>query len=507
MCRIHYGIKAILLRSIIFANHISKMRNLIQLIFSITLCFSIYSCKKDEVLTDPSAKLDFSTDTVMFDTVFTSIGTTTQVLVIYNDNDQPLVISSVRLAGGNGSPYRLNLDGVPGKSFSNVEIQGSDSLFLFVEVTVDPTSLTTPFIVQDSVVFSTNGNIQDVDLVAFGRNARFIVADRAIQTANGYLAYALLDTNLNSTIIWDNSLPYVIWGGYAVVDSTQTLIVQPGTEIYLANSSGIWVYRYGTIKVQGTLQDPVTFQGVRRESYYQDVPGQWDRIWINEGSSGNEFNYAEIINPFIGIQAECLIDTFPAKGLKVNNTKITNASGFSLFTRYYNVEVKNSVLARAGQYSVALTRGGGYRFVHTTIANYWNSGQRSTPSVYLNDYGLDQNGTALSFPLYQADFDNCIIWGNNEEELELDFEFGTTAHRFRNVLVRSRSQLTGASFQSIIKNQDPLFEDYTENEYGLRAGSPAIDFGDINLLDPDTQVDILGNSRSVSPDLGAYERQ
>ncbi|MFM7078960.1 MAG: choice-of-anchor Q domain-containing protein [Bacteroidota bacterium] len=483
------------------------MRNIPRCLLFVVVCLSTYSCKKDEILTDPSAKLDFSVDTVMFDTVFTTIGTTTQALVIYNNNSQPLLISSVRLAGGNASPYRLNLDGVPGKSFSEVEIPGKDSLFLFVEVTVDPNNALTPFIVQDSVVFSTNGNVQDVDLVAFGRNARFIVADRAIQTANGFLAYALLDTNLNTTIVWDNTLPYVILGGYAVVDSTQTLMVQPGTEIYFGNSSGIWVYRYGTIKVQGTLQDPVTFQGVRRESYYQDVPGQWDRIWINEGSSGNEINYAEINNPFIGVQAECLIDTFPAKGLKITNTKITNASGFSLFTRYYNVEVKNSVLARAGQYSVALTRGGGYRFVHTTIANYWSSGQRSTPSVYMNDYGLDQSGNALSFPLYQADFDNCIIWGNNEDELELDFEFGTTTHRFRNVLVRSKGQLTGPSFQSIIKNQDPLFEDYPDNDYQLRAGSPAVDFGNVNFLDPDTQLDILGNSRVSSPDLGAYEKQ
>jgi hypothetical protein len=476
-------------------------------IFIVLTCLSMTSCRKDDVLTDPSAKLEFSLDTVMFDTVFTSLGSTTQSLVIYNRNKRPLIISSVRLAGGTASPYRLNLDGIPGKAFTDVEIPAEDSLFLFVEVTVDPNSATTPFIVQDSVVFSTNGNIQDIDLVAFGRNARFIVADKAIQTANGYLAYALLDTNLNSTIIWDNTLPYVIWGGYAVVDSTQTLIIQPGTEIYLGNSCGIWVYRYGTIKVQGTQLNTVKFEGVRRESYYQDVPGQWDRIWINEGSTGNEINYAEISNPFIGIQAESLLDTVPPKFLKITNTKITNASGFNIFTRYYNMEVKNSVLARAGQYAVALTRGGGYKFLQTTIANYWGGGQRSTPSVYLNDYGLDQNGNAQQFPLYQADFDNCILWGDNDEELELDFEFGTTSHRFRNVLIKTKSNLTGSSFTSVIKNQNPQFVDVSENDYQLQAGSPAIDFGDLQWLDPDTQVDILGNSRVINPDLGAFEKQ
>ncbi len=87
------------------------MRNLTWCLLFITICLSTYSCKKDEILTDPSAKLDFSVDTIMFDTVFTTIGTTTQALIIYNDNSQPLMISSVRLAGGNASPYRLNLDG------------------------------------------------------------------------------------------------------------------------------------------------------------------------------------------------------------------------------------------------------------------------------------------------------------------------------------------------------------------------------------------------------------
>jgi len=465
------------------------------------------SCRKDDLLTDTSAKLEFSLDTVMFDTIFTSLGSTTQQLVIYNRNSQPLLISTVQLAGGNASPYRMNLDGIPGKSFSNVEIPADDSLFLFVEVTIDPTSVNTPFIVQDSVVFVTNGNIQDVDLVAFGQRANFIVANQAIQTANGFLAYALLNTNPNTTYHFTDTLPYVIWGGYAVVDSTQTLIIDPGAKIYFGNSCGIWVYRYGTIKVQGTQQNPVTFEGVRRESYYQDVPGQWDRIWINEGSVGNEINYAEIKNPFIGIQAESLLDTAPPKFLKITNTKITNASGFSVFARYYNMEVKNSVLARAGQYSVALTRGGGYRFLHTTIANYWNSGQRSTPSVYVNDYGLNASGGLESFPLYQADFDNCILWGDNEEELELDFEFGTTSHRFRNVLVRTKSILSGSSFTSIIKNQNPSFVDVSENDFQLNAGSPAIDFGSTQWLDPDTQVDFLGNPRSTSPDLGAYEKQ
>jgi hypothetical protein len=463
------------------------------------------SCRKEEVLTDSSAKLEFSTDTVLFDTVFTSLGSTTKQLLVYNRNNRPIRISSIRLAGGSSSTYRLNVDGIPGKVFSDVEIPEKDSLFIFVEVTVNPNSQLTPFILQDSVLFETNGNQQDIDLVAFGQNARFIVCDSILPAGSSYISYALLDTNLNATITWDNQLPYVIWGGYAVVDSSQTLIIQPGTRIYFANNSGLWVYRYGTIKVQGTQAEPVKFGGVRLESYYQDVPGQWDRIWINEGSNGNEINYAEIRNGFIGIQTESLLDTAPPKKLKLTNTIIHNMSGFGIFSRYYNIEAKNTVVTRSGQYAVALTQGGGYEFRHCTIANYWSEGQRSTPSVYMNDYAVDADETLFEFPLYKADFLNTIIWGNNDEELEIDYQYASNTHQFRNVLLKTESDVSSPNFSNIILNQDPLFMDYTEDDYELQPDSPAKDAGDIQWLDSDTFNDINGTNRQATPDLGAYE--
>jgi hypothetical protein len=468
---------------------------------------AVSSCRKDELLTDGSAKLDFSTDTVMFDTVFTSLGSTTRWLKVFNNNSRPVKISSIRLAGGAASTFRLNLDGISGKSFSNVEIPGKDSLFMFVEVTVNPNSATLPYIIQDSVIFETNGNFQDVDLVAFGQNANFIIADRVIQAGSSFIRYALLDTNLNSTITWNNTLPYVIWGGYAVVDSTQTFIIQPGTRIYFGNNAGIWVYRYGTIKVQGTQTDPVKFQGVRLETYYQKIPGQWDRIWINEGSTGNEINYAEIRNGFIGIQAEALLDTAPPRNVKITNTIIHNMSGFGIFTRYFNLQVKNSVITRSGQYATALTMGGAYEFRHTTIANFWNAGQRSTPSVYINDYAIDQNENPVHMPLQQADFYNCILWGNNDEELEVDYQFGPAAHNFRNLIIKTELDVTGPRFSNILKNISPSFVSFQDDDYQLGPTSPAINAGDPVWVDSDTQTDIRGINRVATPDLGAYEKE
>nr|HMT30788.1 hypothetical protein [Bacteroidia bacterium] len=219
------------------------MKNTTILLFAFIFILASSSCKKDDIITDSSAKLEFSTDTVLFDTVFSSLGSTTKQLKIYNRNSRPIRISSIRLAGGAPSTFRLNVDGIPGKSFTDVEIPEKDSLFVFVEVTVNPNGQTTPFIFQDSILFETNGNQQDIDLVAFGQNARFIVADKFVTAGSSAIPYALLDTNLNSTIVWDNTLPYVVWGGYAAVDSSQTLIINPGTRIYFGTGAGIWVYR------------------------------------------------------------------------------------------------------------------------------------------------------------------------------------------------------------------------------------------------------------------------
>lgn len=484
------------------------MRNsLFYVLLLLVLVSAMSSCTKDDILADSSAKLEFSQDTVLFDTVFVSLGSTTKQLIIHNRNNGKLRISSIRLAGGSASHFRLNLDGIPGDVFTDIEIPAKDSLYMFIEVTVDPNQATTPYLVLDSILFTTNGNLQDVDLVAFGQNAHFIVADSVLLTGSGKIHYALLDPNLNAQIHWDNTLPYVVYGGYAVVDSTQTLTIDAGTKVYFGNNSGLWVYRYGTLKVNGTKDLPVNFQGVRLESYYQDIPGQWDRIWINEGSDQNEINYAVIRNGFIGLQTEPLFDTVPPKKLKLYNTVIQNMSGFGILSRYYNIEAANDVIDRAGQYLVALVNGGGYSFTHCTLANYWNASQRSTPSLYMNDYALDQSSNPVHYPLYQAEFNNCIVWGNNDEELEIDYQFGTMVHQFNNVLLRTQTNVAAPNFVSMILNQNPLFVDYTENDYHLDSGSPAIDAGDPAFATGVSVNDIEENPRGTAPDLGAFEKQ
>lgn len=470
------------------------------------------SCKKDELLTDSSARLKFSTDTLMFDTVFVSIGSVTKNFRIYNTYDQPLKISSLRLAGGNASRFRMNVNGLPGKSFSDIEIRGGDSIWVFVEVTIDPNSSLLPYVVQDSIVFETNGNIQDIDLVAWGQNARFFVARK--QNIN-LPPYVLIDSSLNASLTWDNTLPYVVYGGYAVIDSTQTLTILPGTQIHFSNSGGLWVYKGGTLKVQGTRSNPVVFQGLRREPALQEEPGQWDRIWINDGGN-NEINYAIIKNGFIGLQCETLFEPQLTESLKVTNTDIRNMSGIGIFARNFVIEGWNNVVKNCGLYCAAFTIGGDYRFTHCTFGNFWRFGQRSTPALYLNNYAVGSANTAIPVDLTRAEFKNSIVYGNNDNELELDFKSGATSNFLFSYCILKADQNTatsGAGFDNIFRNANPDFEDANEHDLRLDTLAFAREKGNpayiLTGVTPPMTIDLLGTPRptgGLNPDIGAYER-
>ncbi|HQG37853.1 MAG TPA: hypothetical protein PLK15_01875, partial [Chitinophagales bacterium] len=135
--------------------------------------------------------ISISTDTLSFDTLFSTLGSTTRFFTLRNTTKQPIKISDIRLAGGSSSRYRINVDGDSGVLFKNVEIPAKDSLYVFVEVTVNPTAVNLPFLVEDSIQFITNGNFQQVQLQSYGQNAHFFNGD-----------------SIETNTVWNDDLPY-----------------------------------------------------------------------------------------------------------------------------------------------------------------------------------------------------------------------------------------------------------------------------------------------------------
>jgi len=466
------------------------MKNLLTFIF-LLFVFTVISCKKDPIITDPSAKLEFSTDTVLFDTVFATIGSTTHHLKVYNRNNKKIIISSIRLAGGSSSQFRMNVDGIPATSVTDIEIPKKDSLYIFIEVTIDPTNGQLPFIVKDSIVFETNGNIQDVDLVAWGQDAHFF---------NG---------NTLCTQTWMNDKPYVIYNSI-LVDSSCTLTIMEGVRIYSHNNSGLFIK--GTLLVNGTKDDPVTFQGERLEVFYDDVPGQWLGVFILRNGDNNvsAIKHAIIKNALYGVSLgshdnpdlnSFTWDNHP--GLLLQYSIIQNISRTGIFGFLSDITVENCLIFNCGQYNSQLVFGGVYDFNHVTLANFGsNIIEHKEPILHLGNFAIS-NQELFPEDLY-ATFTNCIIYGSMDNEIDLD-DGGNAAfnYLFENCLIKVDTSInTGTpNFISIIKNQNPLFADVSEDDYHLTATSPCIDAGKATTLTDDLEK----NTRNASPDLGAYE--
>jgi len=474
----------------------------LPLLLIITLLFA---CKKDIMENDQSANLHFSTDTITFDTIFASIGSITKTLTVYNRNNFD-VKSNIALLGNSAANFRMNIDGIAGNSQTNIVIPAKDSIFIFLEVTIDPSSSNTPYILTDSLVFTTGTKKQDVDLVAWGQDAYFHTANTYGDIINGTdttrFYYHLLDCNQP----WTNDKPHVIYG-YAIVDPEKTLTINEGCNVYLHINSGILVGNPfleasgGSIKVNGTFGNEVTFQGDRLDAWYKDIPGQWDRIWLLPGSIDNEINYAIIRNGNIGIHADTVANNNPT--VKISNTIIENMSAIGILGQGANITATNTVISKCGQYAVACNIGGTYNFTHCTFANYWDYNHRNTPSILLNNYYEGADGNIYVRDLEEANFTNCIIDGNLSTEVSFqEQELGTFNYTFDHCLIKLDPTIStdNTHYQNAIINQSPEFANNTESDFHLTESSPAIDAGETTSILDDIEGILRNNS-----DIGAYE--
>ncbi len=464
----------------------------------------LLSCEDDKVLEDSTAKLSFSTDTVMFDTVFTGIGSATKQFKVYNTHNKPIIISSVELARGTSSPYSLNVDGTPSNQVSDVEIKANDSIFVFVEVKINPSL--NDMIEKDSIVFFTNGNMQDIKTLAFGQNINLLKGERI------------------ETETWTNEKPYLVYYS-SIVDSLETLTIEPGTKVYFHNRASLFVL--GTLQVQGTNNNPVLFQGDRLEGFYSDKPGQWGAYTTLEngatyvfggihflpGSFDNIIDYAIIKNANKGIQLDSAVGANPT--LQISNTIISHMNLAGIYAQTSRVNGYNLVLNNCGSHAIALTLGGSYNFNHITVANYTPYSSRNTASIALNNY-YTYNNTAYVYNLEQAKFTNSIIYGDggeNGNEIVIDYAGeGTFEYLFDHCMVRVSEEFDmsdEAHFNSIIRNpsEGPRFVSRSEYIFELDTLSPAIDAG-LNAYGELAPNDLNQNSRTQdeAPDLGAYER-
>ncbi|MFM7757786.1 MAG: right-handed parallel beta-helix repeat-containing protein [Crocinitomicaceae bacterium] len=368
--------------SVVLVMQIFKL--FLSIIIIIALYFSNTGCSKKNFFSKNN--LTFSVDTLVFDTVFTTIGSTTKSFKIYNPESKTVQIDEVELMGGENSPFRMNLDGLIGHNFSNIRIEGNDSLFVFVEVTLNVNNQNSPLIIEDSIRFQTNGKDQYVKLAVWGQDAYFHYKD------------------LNKGI-WPNDKPHVIYG-YAAIDSAKSLTIQAGTQVHLHKNSLLYVYK-STLNIQGTLGNEVVFQGDRLEQDYQEVTGQYYGIYFQEARPST-IDYAILKNGTSGVHLYSEDPTNTGYTLTITNTVIQNEARYGVFI-YSGAKVKaeNCILSKNGAHALLVLEGGDFNFNHCDLLGY---GSSQNPAVGISNFYTNyQTATTNVGSINEGVLYNCVL--------------------------------------------------------------------------------------------------
>jgi hypothetical protein len=449
------------------------------LFFIVAVSLSMVSCKKNNLLSKKN--LSFSVDTLVFDTVFTTIGSTTKQFKIYNKESKTVQIDEIELVGGESSPFRMNVDGLMGTKMTNIKLEGKDSLFVFVEVTLDINSQTLPLIIEDSIRFRTNGKDQYVKLAVWGQDAYFHYKD------------------LNEGT-WPNDKPHVIYG-YAAVDSAKTLNIQAGSQVHLHKNAIFYVYK-STLNVQGTIDNEVVFQGDRLEQDYQDISGQYYGIYFQEARPST-IDYAIIKNGTSGVHLFSEDPTNTGYTLTMTNTIIQNQARYGVFI-YSGAKVKaeNCIISKNGTHALLVLEGGDFNFNHCDLLGY---GASPNPAVGISNFFTNyQTATTNVGSINEGVLYNCVVSGSLATEMAIDtiqLAGVTLNFDFKNCLIKSETIQTDSFYQSIIWNNNPLFTDPSIYDFSFLVNSPL----NGNGFATSVITDIFGNPRNNPPDIGAIE--
>jgi len=479
------------------------IKNLLTAVLCILLMLSFASCQDELFTTDPEKKLEFSTDTLTFDTIFTSLGSTTEKFLIYNNNNRALRINRISLAKGASSKFRLNVDGTVSTTnvFNDLEIGARDSMYVFVETTINTSDENNPVLIEDSVIFEFNGNKQQVLLEAFGQNM-----------------YLLKNEVLSSNSLFKNDKPYLIYGDL-VVDSAQTLTLPAGCKLYFHNNSNLIVY--GNLRTEGTYNQPVELRGDRLDKVkfldpvpYNYVAGQWGGVYLLSPNGIHSLKNTNIASAYVGLYSPNS-DRENLPEITLLNCRIHNFVYYGIVAQNTNLTVKNSEISNTGSYTVFLS-GGKHIFIQSTIANYY-ANNSFEPSSRDKNPAVMIMGLQRTAPM-QTEFTNCIISGTIENEFAIASRYlkdykGT----FKNSYIKRKLKYEQSQFQDIRWYQfgDTIFKhsrfDYEKKKYfdfTPDSISPARNIADISVAsEPEYILDLNGKSRFIDgqPDAGCYE--
>ena len=486
-------------------------RILIYTFISILSFGLLSSCFEEQFITSPDAQLEFSLDTLRFDTVFTELGSATRAFRVYNRNDLSVVISKISIEDQAAS-FTFNIDGTQGPVAENVEIRGNDSIWVFVEVVIDPDQplSSSPFVIENLLTFLTNGNEQTVLLEAWGQNANYIPSRFSGNTVS------ILSCDLMS-VTWDDPKPYVIYGTL-LIDSC-TLVWPAGARIYVHggiadntlgvfNDGIIFTLPKGRIRSVGTVDNPVIVRDDRTEP---DYSGLWGGIRFGPRSGPHLMEHTTVRNATTAVAVDS------SATLTLDAVQFYGTAGSGLFARHANVTAVNSLFYDNAGAGVALTYGGDYVLDYCTIASFGNDGEGLAMTNFFCSDPLCSQGVRVH--LLTARVRNSIIVGSASDEILLSDATREQPQQlfdvqFENCIVRVNDLLDVDAYPMFFETicgdciewgfADTLFIDQSLFDFHLDTLSIAEQMA-VPLAQ--TLIDLDGVMRDLdAPDIGCFER-
>lgn len=438
-----------------------------SLCFLLLVILHFTGCKpKDEEFSNNSNdRLRFSEDTIFFDTLFTSIGSITKRLIVTNPNKNKIRISSVILSGGANSPYSLIVNGRSGPLISDLDILGKDSVYILIKVFINPSNQNMPFLVSDSILFTTNNNKEKILLETYGQDAHFYKK-----------------TTLPCNTVWTNDKPYLLYDTIQIPLGCE-LKINAGCKIYMHNAAAINVK--GRLIIDGTKTDSVLIASDKLDAAAKADLGQWGGIVFQSTSTGNRISWTTIRNASTTLTLYSVVDADTLPELSLDHVRLLHASNKHIDAQEVDIDASNVVVSNSAKALVSHKAGCGV-WKHCTFANASSGFFREEPNLVLGN-------TSSTLKMYVY---NSILWGDKTDEI-------STTNSPILFLESSiwKSAFLGTHTNSL--NVNPQFKNSASFDFQLKDTSPAINLcTPVGILD-----DIVGTSRDASPDAGAYEFQ
>ena len=372
-------------------------------LLALLLALLVVACSDYESFSnDPNFRLTFSKDTIAFDTLISTIPSSTKTLYAFNNNGNGMRINTIQLEKGANSRFRVNVDGryLADGIWHGFEVLKHDSLVIRIEMTPPEVGSTEPLYFEDKLHF----------LLENGATQTVVLSGGSI---DAYIQKGGLVIEEDVTLMTDK--PYVIYDSLVVREGV-TLTLTEGTTLMFHDKAALHVY--GRLLIEGTLDEPVVLRGDRMDHMfdyllYDNTPSRWEGIIIHKGSFGNEFYQCDLHSSCFGIiveDTEQLVPDESNPSVTLDCCVLHNIGGDGLQLNNCVSKVTNTQISNTLGHTVNIN-GGNHTFIYCTLAQFYPFTANHGDALHLassadgGEYGS----------LRKAHFINCVITGYGED--------------------------------------------------------------------------------------------